>query len=150
MTERSVDIAASPEAVYALVSDVARQSRFVVEATDARWLTSVRGVGARFRAGNRNGLFRWWTTAEVTHAEPGRCFAYTVRSFGTPVAEWRYDIRATETGCRVIESTRDLRNRFFRAVVAPVGTGVVDRVGHNEDNIEKTLARLKALAEATS
>ncbi|MCP3799084.1 SRPBCC family protein [Allokutzneria sp. A3M-2-11 16] len=148
--ERSVDIGALPEVVYALVSDVARQSRFVVESTDARWLTTARGVGARFRAGNRNGLFRWWTTAEVTHAEPGRCFAYRVRSFGAPVAEWRYDIEVSDLGCRVTESTRDLRNRFFRTVVAPVGTGVVDRDSRNEVNIEKTLARLKALAEAPS
>ncbi|WP_168200714.1 SRPBCC family protein [Allokutzneria sp. NRRL B-24872] len=148
--ELSVDISASPEAVYGLVSDVARQSRFVVESTDARWLTAARGVGARFRAGNRNGLFRWWTTAEVVRAEPGRCFAYHVRSFGALVAEWRYDIEASEFGCRVTESTRDLRNRLFRAVIAPVGTGVVDRESHNRVNIEKTLVRLKELAEAPS
>ncbi|GAA4002037.1 SRPBCC family protein [Allokutzneria multivorans] len=148
--ERSVDISASPEAVYGLVSDVARQSRFVAESTDARWLSSARGVGARFRAGNRNGLFRWWTTAEVVLAEPGRCFAYRVRSFGSLVAEWRYDIEESDLGCRVTESTRDLRNRLFRAVIAPVGTGVVDRESHNRANIEKTLVRLKELAEAPS
>ncbi|MGW3353173.1 hypothetical protein ACWDA3_58630 [Nonomuraea rubra] len=47
----------------------------------------------------------------------------------------------------MIESTVDLRGALLRAP-SSLGTGVLDRAGRNRRNIERTLAALKAIAEA--
>ena len=140
---------APAEVVYDLVSDVTGQHEFTEECTRSQWVHPATGpeVGARFRGSNRNGPFRWATTAEVVSAEPGRRFRFVVRSLGIDIAEWEYLIEPGERGCEVAETVYDRRNAFFRYVVAPLATGVVDRNEHNRRNMERTLDRLRRLAE---
>jgi hypothetical protein len=144
------EVHASPHEVYALVSDPSRMSGLAAETARAGWLGGAReaAVGARFRGHNRIGWRRWSTTATVTDAEPGRRFAFEVSSVaGIPVARWQYDIEPTGDGCRVEESTWDRRPAWFLPF-ANVVTGVRDRAERNRRNIEQTLSRLKAAAEA--
>lgn len=144
------EVMASPETVYALVSDLPGLSKVAAEFERGSWLGGARSaeVGARFRGHNRRTWRRWSTTATVTDAEPGRRFAFDVTSIGgMRIARWQYDIEPTETGCRVEECTWDRRPAWFR----PVGdlvTGVRDRAEHNKRNMEHTLKQLKAAAEA--
>jgi hypothetical protein len=145
LVAESVEIAASPDAVYAVVTDVAGLPRWAAETVGCRWVGGATGaaVGARFRGANRRGPVRWSTTCTVTAADPGRTFAFGVTGFaGIPVSEWRYDIEPVGDGCRVTESWRDLRPLAAR-LVGGVAIGVLDRPAHNRANMRRTLAALK-------
>ena len=72
----TVHMAASPEKVWALVSDVTRIGEFSPETFEAEWLDGATGpeVGARFRGHvKRNGRGpTYWTTCKVVDSEPGK------------------------------------------------------------------------------
>jgi hypothetical protein len=149
----SVTVNAPVETVYALVSDVTRMGDWAAECERNDWLPGADGpcVGARFRGHNRRGLRRWSTTATVVAAQPGHLFAFRVTSFGMPVSVWAYDVHPTAEGCEVSESMWFHSGPLLRWVLAPLGTGVhgrEHRVAENRRNIARTLAGLKAAAEA--
>ena len=85
MTERkrhdsvAIDIAAPPEQVYRLVSDITLMGQWSPECIRCAWTPGATGpaVGARFKARNkgRRGP-AWFNTPVVTAAEPGREFAF--------------------------------------------------------------------------
>jgi uncharacterized protein YndB with AHSA1/START domain len=145
----SIDIAAPPAAVYALVTDLDILAELADEATAMRWVTGSSATsGSRFRGTNRNGRRRWTTTCTVTDAESGRVFAFDV-SHGMPsipISRWQYDFEPTAEGCRVTESTWDRRPGWFKRP-AELVTGTRNRPGLNAAHIHATLARLKARAE---
>ncbi|MBP2475912.1 ribosome-associated toxin RatA of RatAB toxin-antitoxin module [Crossiella equi] len=147
--EATIEVKATPEAVYALVSDVPNQHRFTQECRGADWLPPATGPapGARFRGHNQAGKARWSTTCRITAADPGRRFTYRVTGGPIKVATWSWTIEPTPDGCRVTESITDERAAFFRWFFGLV-VGVKDRGAHNQRNIEKTLASLKELAES--
>ncbi|NIJ12617.1 uncharacterized protein YndB with AHSA1/START domain [Saccharomonospora amisosensis] len=147
--QSSVEIAAPPELVYRLVSDVPGQGRWAAEIDRCRWLGGAPGpaVGAKFRGVNQHRSRRWATTCVVTEAEPGRRFAFRVQIMGMPSALWRYEIEPTGSGCRVTESTRRLTPRILVLAVNSLLLGIRDRDAHNQRNIEATLAALKEYAE---
>jgi uncharacterized protein YndB with AHSA1/START domain len=111
-------IEASPQTVWQLISDVTQVGRFSPETFEAQWLNGVTGpsVGAKFRGHvkrNEKGPI-YWTYCTVTECEPGKVFAFAVRSrpLGLPIAPrntiqvtWRYDVSASAVGgANVIES----------------------------------------------
>lgn len=143
-----IEVSASPEQVYALVSDPAKLATLAAEYGGHRWLdgaTSAK-VGARFRGSNKNGVRRWSTLSTIVEADEGARFTFDVKSFGVPVARWQYDIEPAGEGCVVTESTWDHRPSWFK-FPAGLATGVFDRDPHNHANIEATLRRLKSAAE---
>ncbi|RZS36820.1 polyketide cyclase/dehydrase/lipid transport protein [Herbihabitans rhizosphaerae] len=148
----SIEIAASPAAVYDLVSDVTTLPEWAAETERCTWLGGAdrAAVGAQFRGRNKHKGRPWGTTCTVTAADPGKRFAFGVRVAGLPSAKWSYDIEPTEGGCRVTESTTRLAPRPLALVANRVLFGIPDRDKHNQANIEKTLAQLKKRAEATA
>lgn len=143
----TVQINASPEAVYELVTDLPTLASIAEETVAMQWRKGdAARRGAVFTGANRNGGRRWSTTCTVTDAEPGRVFAFEVRSGVIPVARWQYDFVAVDGGCRVTESTWDHRWRWIRRVT-PLTTGVRDRTAANAEHIRLTLQRLKERAE---
>jgi Polyketide cyclase / dehydrase and lipid transport len=151
----SIIVHAPAAVVYELVSDVPRMDQWAVECERNTWLSPDTGprVGARFRGHNRRGWHRWSTTATVVAAQPGHLFAFRVTSFGMPVAVWAYDIHATPDGTEVTECMWYQAGFVVRRVLAPLGTGVKNRVQRIEDNrrnIARTLERLKAAAEVAA
>jgi len=68
----TVTMHASPERIWALVSDVTRIGRYSPETFEAEWLDGATGpaVGARFRGHvKRNGRGpKYWTTCTVTES----------------------------------------------------------------------------------
>jgi Polyketide cyclase / dehydrase and lipid transport len=150
--QAEVSIDASPDNVYALVTDLPTLASLAEEARAMEWRKGdAAGPGAVFKGHNRNGIFRWSTMCTVTDAEPGQVFAFDVRYFGVPVARWRYDIISlndtADGGCRVTERTWDRRPGWF-SKTAWMGTGVRDRDAANAEHIKLTLQRLKDKAEA--
>lgn len=142
------EMAAAPERVWDLVSDVTRMGEWSPETTDASWVKGSTGpaVGARFQGANRNGKKQWKTGATVLEAEPGRCFSFLVSSMGLKVSEWRYEIEPTSSGCIVSETWIDRRGLLV-GLGSPVVSGVKDRAAHNRIGMEKTLEGLAAAAE---
>ncbi len=142
------DIAAPPEVVWGLVSDITRMGDWSPESTGGAWVKGATGpvVGARFKGKNRNGRKSWSTDCTVTEAEPGRTFAFAVTSGPFAVATWRYDIEPSDTGCRVTETWIDDRGRLVTILGKPV-SGVADRAEHNRAGMAETLRRLGEIAE---
>lgn len=144
---RSVDIAAPPDRVWALVSDLPGMGAFSPENRGGRW---VRGsgpeVGAVFAGTNGSGARRWSTRSTVVRCEPGRAFAFDVSFLRVPVARWSYDLEPTASGCRLTESWHDRRGRLF-ARTAGLTTGVADRTAFTATSIEQTLSKIKERAE---
>ena len=147
----STDVAAPPEAVWELICDLPRMGEWSPEAQGGQWRDGIErpAVGARFAGSNRNGIFRWKTTATVVEMEPARLFAFDVGFMGIPAANWRYEIEPTESGCTVTESWTDRRPGWF-ALLGIVGTGVADRRSHNRRTMAETLDALRCEAEFRS
>lgn len=146
----SARIAAPPDALYALVSNVVRMGEWSPENVGGRWIGGVTApaVGARFRGSNRRGWRRWSTTCTVVAADPGRSFAFDVAFAGIPASRWTYEFRPHGDATVVTETWTDRRPRWF-ALVAGATMGIRDIRAHNVENIRKTLANLVTVAERT-
>jgi uncharacterized protein YndB with AHSA1/START domain len=147
--QSSVTIAAAPDKVWGMVSDVTRMSEWSPETTRNKWLGGAAGpmIGARFRGVNRHGPFMWATTCTVVAADPGREFTFRVTSLGMQVSEWSYKLAPSADGCELTESTTDRRGWFMRTFGA-TATGVFNRPDHNLEGIKQTLESIKAKAES--
>ncbi len=145
--QASVTIAAEPAAVYSLITDLSAMASLAEEVQAMSWTKGAAAApGAVFTGRNRNGAKSWSTTCTVTAADPGKAFAFDVKSAMLPIAHWRYDIVATEGGCTVTESVWDRRPGWFKKF-AGFATGVSDRDSANAEHIRLTLQRLKERAE---
>ena len=149
--EVSIDIAASPETVYGLVSDITRMGEWSPECRRCSWTGGATGpaVGARFHARNkgRRGP-SWFNTPVVTVAEPGREFAFNRSGPGIGSYTWRYVFDASETGTRVTESY-DVERPLPKAMnwVTEKWVGSADRDADLRTGMQVTLSRIKAAAE---
>ncbi len=139
----SREMAAPPEEVWALVSDLTRMGEWSPEAKGGRWAGGVDGpaVGAVFKGRNRNGRYRWPTNVAVIECDPPRRFAFRLNIPFMGGCDWVYDIERTGEGCRVTESWVDFRKRSL-VVVGRILSGVSDRATHNRAGMEQTLDRL--------
>ncbi|HSB87547.1 MAG TPA: SRPBCC family protein [Ilumatobacteraceae bacterium] len=145
-----IEIDATPEVVYGLVSDVTRTGEWSPECVRCRWLgAATRAIaGARYRGTSRNGWRRWSTTSTIRVARPGAELVWDVTYLGRPVARWSYRLSALDGGrSLLLESVEDRRERWLQ-MVSPWITGARDRAARNADTMATTLQRIKALAEA--
>ena len=138
-------VAASPEQVYSLVSDLPRMGEWSPENTGGKWLKGATGaaVGARFQGTNALGKKKWKTVSKVTAAQRGTEFAFDVTAAGMKVAAWGFSIAAAEGGATVTHWWDDQRNPVI-AKLTGLALGVKDRASHNRTNMEQTLERLAA------
>ena len=146
--EISRDIAASPEAVWAAISDVTRMGEWSEECVGCEWHDGVEGpvVGATFDGHNRNGDKEWTSQGKVVEAEPGRSFVFQCSRYDFHFSTWGYRIEPTETGCRVTEWSEDLRPESALEFSKKM-SGVDDRAERNRHTISGTLDRLAAALE---
>jgi hypothetical protein len=123
--EASTVVAARPEDVYALVSDVTRTPELSPEVVSCRWLDDATGpaVGARFEAVNTTaGGKRWRNRPVVRVAEPGREFAFARTEPFAGTIVWRYRFEPVDAGTRVTESYEVERP------ISRIGWFVIERV----------------------
>ena len=143
--QMTLEMAAPPERVYGLISDVTRMGEWSPECHRCEWTDGAIGpaVGARFRGHNHIGPIRWSTTSKVVAAEPGREFAFTVVLGDREETRWRYRLEPSGAGTIVTES--------YDFVWAPLYIRVADIFMPRDRQLHKgmreTLARLKAAAE---
>jgi uncharacterized protein YndB with AHSA1/START domain len=144
----STKIRASPDEVYALVSDLTRIPEWSPETIRVQWLT-----GTRFRAWNRRRLGRWHTDADVVAAEPGRRFSFVVQAMGGDWTQWTYLIESEPTtgATRLTEVVRMCVPLPFGAVVFEhLFLFVRDRRRDLQVNLDRSVDRIRAIVEADS
>jgi uncharacterized protein YndB with AHSA1/START domain len=104
--EVEVVVPASPEEVYAVVTDVTRIAEWSHECQGAEWLDGATGpaVGATFRGSNKVNRFGWSRICTITDLEPGRSFGYRT-SGGTPPdsTAWSFELHPHPDGTRVVQ-----------------------------------------------
>jgi uncharacterized protein YndB with AHSA1/START domain len=157
--EVETTIAAPPERVWPLVTDIAVPARFSSEFQGADWLDDAAGpeVGARFVGRNEHPAGgAWETVSTITACEAPRVFAWAVSDPERPSASWRFELAPEGAGggrtrlrqwarlgpgrsglCAAIESRPDLEERI-----------VARRLEELEANMKATVAGIKELAEA--
>jgi len=146
----SSSVAAPPELVWSIVSDVTATSSWSSDVRACRWLDGATGpaVGARFAGSSDRGpLRRWSTTSTVTVCEPGSAFGYSVRSAGRPIAEWSWTLTAADGGCLLTHAWTDRRDWITRQGSWLI-SGVRDRRSYNETAMRAALAAVAAAAES--
>lgn len=121
-----VVVDATPEEVWAVVTDVRRAGEWSHETRGGEWLDGADrcAPGARFRGRNGHRAFRWARVCEVEEAEAPTRFAWrTVRTRRYPDStRWRIELHPVEGGTRVVQSfevlqIHPLAERLFYVIV---------------------------------
>ena len=144
--EASIEINASPEAIYDLVSNLPRMGEWSPENIGGEWQNGGSGkVGDRFLGHNRAGERTWSAPVMVTVAERGRCFAFVIGSDAGPYVRWTYRLEPSGAGTRVTEvwDVEQLPPAMQSATQAQLD----ERSRYTEAMLAATLAAIKATAE---
>ncbi|MGI8793834.1 MAG: SRPBCC family protein [Acidimicrobiales bacterium] len=99
--ELAIEVAAPLEAVWGLVSDVARTPEWSPVVQRIEWLGDATTVeaGAKFQGDNKFGGFRWTRECVVTEVEPPRVFGFcTLGPDGQEQTRWRYGLEPGSSG----------------------------------------------------
>ena len=101
----SREVAAPPEEVFALVSDLTRMGEWSPEAQGGDWAGAADGpaVGAVFRGRNRNGRYRWRTKVVVTEYQAPRRFAFRLDIPLMGGCDWAYEVEPADGGCPAVD-----------------------------------------------
>jgi dimethylaniline monooxygenase (N-oxide forming) len=140
----TVFIAADPNSVWDMISDITRMGQWSPECYRAMWLTSRRGKGALFLGLNKDRDLTWPSPAIVTESDRGRVFAFRAASG----VLWRYRLTAQNGGCLLVEeriTSGEFRwvKKAYRVFLGGYGRRMdVLRVG-----MQLTVDRIKAVAE---
>lgn len=144
--EATIEIAASPEQVWRVVSDLKRMGEWSPQCRKMRVSGEVREGTKTFNI-NRKGFLVWPTTSKVVRFEPNKAIAFRVNENRTI---WSYTLEPTETGTRVVErreaptGTSQVSQFLIKTVLGGAESFEADMiVGMNA-----TLARIKNEAEA--
>jgi hypothetical protein len=165
--ENEIMVAASPQKVYAVVSDLPRSAEWSVECTGGEWVSGTPGtVGAVFRGHNYRPTEvvawapvvrgTWDTESQVHAAEPNHTFAWAMRTKAGQKQEsiWSFHIRPTDGGSilthrfwmgKPTEGIRgitadmddDERDRFFREWTEKLRGDMTATLGRIKEVIEK-------------
>lgn len=145
--EASLQIDASADHLYGIVTDIAHMGRLSPECTGGEWLDGAHEptVGARFKGHNKRGFARWSTTNTVVAADRDREFAFETKQSGT---RWRYRFEPDGDATLVTESREACADRPLVAKV--FATLLLGGVGGHENEMRQgmvdTLGRLKEAA----
>lgn len=145
----SVVVAASPEEVYDLVSDVTRTGEWSPVCVACWWDEGATGrAGDWFTGRNVTPERTWETRSLVDVADRGREFAWLV---GGSRARWGYTLEPVEGGTRLTESWEFLPGGLAfmeERYGADAPAQVQARVRAAHEGIPATLAAIKRIAEA--
>ncbi|MEE2034979.1 SRPBCC family protein [Rhodococcus chondri] len=100
--QSSIVVRATPEQVYALVSDVTRTGEWSPVCAEC-WWDPGQGpeVGAFFTGRNVTPDRTWQTRSEIVVADPGREFAWSV---GPGLVRWGYLMKPADAGTELTET----------------------------------------------
>ncbi|NYG54544.1 SRPBCC family protein [Nocardioides perillae] len=150
----SVHVAAPPEAVWALVTDVGRTGEWSSVCTACEWddpavVADGPVVGATFTGHNTSGERSWDTTCTVTAADAPREFRWEVNG---GLVRWGYVLTPEGDGTTLREDWEftTAGQEFFHDKYAEHAPRVIaQRAEEARTGVPETLATLKRLAEAS-
>jgi uncharacterized protein YndB with AHSA1/START domain len=152
MDEVSMPIAAPPEQLYDLITDVTQMGRWSPECTGGKWLGGATGpaTGARFRGSNKHGVMRWWTHCTVTKADRPSAFEFTVLESGMRWG-YRFEPDLNDASSTVVTEYRAPAKKTPAVIKAVVKSGIIGRSREEMlvDGMRQSLERLKVAAEAS-
>ena len=142
----SVRVDASPEAVFAYLTDLSLLPGLSPENVRCEFLDGATelSVGVKFRGHNKARDYEWHADCVVTVLEANRAFAYDVPPGFEHTTTWSYEIEADGEGSIVTE-------RFNAPMLAmpDVYPGTIEgRRDNLEKGCEMTMANLKQALEA--
>jgi uncharacterized protein YndB with AHSA1/START domain len=143
--EASIDIAAAPERVWAVVSDLERMPEWSPQCTWMKVFGPVR-EGALTLNLNRDGWKRWPTTARVVRFEPNRAVAFRIIDNRMV---WSFELEPIETGTRVTQR-RDVsagQTAYSRRAIDLALGGEKEFEPKLVAGMHDTLGRIKAAVE---
>jgi uncharacterized protein YndB with AHSA1/START domain len=140
----STEIAADPDDVWALISDVTRIGDYSPEAVRAEWTDGATGpaAGAHFQGFNKIGDFEWDAPCEVVDCVPGKVFSFKVPRDIEAFSLWKFEFVATANGTKLTQG--------FSAPLLNIEGARANFEGRYEmlcAGVETTLANIKAAAE---
>lgn len=144
--QAQIDIDASPDKVWALVSDLRLMSKWSPQCTLMKAFGPLR-PGTKTINVNRRNFLVWPTTSQVTEVIPERKLAFRVNANNTI---WSYELEPTATGTRLVESrhaengVKPMSNFVVNAVMGGVPSFERELV----DGMNASLSRIKAAAES--
>src|ERR1700681_2222594 len=149
LCEASVTVAASPEAVWAVISDVTRVGQWSGECRGCVWVDGADAPtpGARFRGRNRRGGVRWSRLNEVTEVDRPHALVWrtVARAPYLDSTEWRISLAEEGAGTRVSQSFQVLKlSRLLEGLFLLVMPAHRDRT----TDLIQDLARLKRVVES--
>jgi Polyketide cyclase / dehydrase and lipid transport len=147
----SIIVAASPESLYALVSDLSRTGEWS-PICKACWWHDDQGPreGAWFSGRNEADGRVWETESQVAVAQPGPEFAWLV---GGKFARWGFEFTPAPGGTQVTETWRFLPEgrAMFRKKYGPRAEAQISlRTEQARTGIPVTLAAIKRIAESSA
>jgi uncharacterized protein YndB with AHSA1/START domain len=153
--EVSLTVAAPPERVWALASDITRVASWGVECVGAEWVGGADGptVGARFLGHQVREGWTWETMSVVIESEPGVSFAWAVGDPANAAATWRYQLAGDGSGGTVVSYRVVMGPGPSRltAVIAEMPDReesiIANRLKEHERNMMATLEAIKRAAE---
>ena len=103
--ESSTEVAAPPERLWPLVTDLDLLAELSTELQSVRWLDDggkVPAVGRRFEGTNFHPAMGEWTIAsQVIACEEPRLFSWAVHDPEDPAAVWGFELTPTDGGTRL-------------------------------------------------
>jgi nitroreductase/uncharacterized protein YndB with AHSA1/START domain len=130
------DIAAPPERIWELISDINLPARFSDEFQGADWLDGGGPrVGASFTGRNERPGRKWETTSYIVACEQPRVFAWNVNDPDHPSAQWRFELEP------VGENNR-LR---FSMIIGPGVSGTARAMEETPDQAAQILTARQAM-----
>lgn len=144
----TVTMQATPEKIWALITDVTRVGEFSPETLEGRWVGGASGpaLDAKLQGHvKRNGRGpMYWTTCRVVTCEPNREFAFAVEARGKAANTWRYRLEPTGAGTAVTESyalSPILALRIYWMLLGRL------RAKTNREGMRTTLERIRKVVE---
>ncbi len=148
--EDSIVIAAEPDMVYAMISDVTRMGEWSPICKACWWDDeNARGVDAWFTGRNELAGRVWETRCKVAAAD-GAEFAFLVHADGAPAVRWGYRVAPADGGTKVTESWHFLPEgvAFFKVRFGEKADAhVANRVEAARTGIPATLEAIRKAAE---
>jgi len=147
----SIEIDASTDTVWSLITDMERYGEWSSENTGGYWRKNEEGVpgtgevGDEFVGINRRGEDEWKALVEIIERKEGQSFAFVTGGSAMNLVHWRYDLEANGESTTLTESWA-LMN-LSPLMIEHGENEVQSRAANARESITATLQGMKAAAE---